>query len=84
MKVKELFYKALEIGFMKKWHRLAAKYASSPQSARWQPLLYHAVNAALIGWEIAPLFKAEKYRVPLFVGLFLHDYTKHRLEFQKL
>lgn len=84
MDLKQLFYRAMEVGYREGWHRKVAKYAEAPGSARWQPLLYHAINAALIAWETAPLFNAQGHRPALFAGAFLHDYTKHRREFQEL
>ncbi|RLE93744.1 MAG: hypothetical protein DRJ55_03390, partial [Thermoprotei archaeon] len=84
MPLEELFYKALEAGYRRGWHKLLAKYARAPATGRYQSLLHHSINTALTGWRLAKLLGVEeKYLEPLFVGLFLHDYAKSAKEYQE-
>ncbi len=83
MSLKEVFYKALEAGYKRGWHKLVAKYARAPGLGRYQSLLHHSINSALVGWRLAEVIDLdEKYLMPLFVGLFLHDYMKCAEDFQ--
>ncbi len=84
MTMEDLFYKALEVGYRREWHKLLAKYASVPERGRYQTLLHHSINSALTGWKLAKIVGLdERYFKPLFVGLFLHDYMKISEEFQR-
>ncbi|RLE63771.1 MAG: hypothetical protein DRJ38_06820 [Thermoprotei archaeon] len=83
--LQEIFYKALEVGYRHGWDRKIAKYARAPGRGRHQSLLHHALNTALVGWKLAEILKVEeRYLRPLFVGLFLHDFTKSGPIFQGL
>ena len=85
MTVQEIFYKALEVGYKHGWDRKIAKYARAPRRGRHQSLLHHALNTALVGWRLAEILGIkERYLRPLFVGLFLHDFTKSGRVFQEL
>jgi len=82
---RELFYRALDVLRREGWHRKVAKYASAQGRARWQPLLYHALNSALTACTAADLLGVEeRYCRPLFAGMLLHDYTKTRQSFQDM
>jgi len=81
----ELLYRALDLLWRRGWHRKIAKYAQAPHTARWQPLLYHAINSALAAHKAAQLLHVpEDQLAPLFAGMLIHDYTKTRQGFQEL
>ncbi len=76
----KLFTRLLEIGFDLRWDKFYAKWSLF----RYQSLLYHSLNVALVANEIASFLGVDKrWRRALIVGAFFHDFAKGSKQIQE-